>query len=106
MVTAKDIPPLNSFFISPVSLYIYTSLVSPTNTFSLFFFPMEMLKSLSVIVVIFVTSLCAISNNGVEASHKVYPALQSLSAINVKQVHRTAYHFQPPKYWINGTYAL
>ncbi|KAL5742166.1 hypothetical protein ACOSP7_028898 [Xanthoceras sorbifolium] len=63
---------------------------------------MEVLKSLSVIVVIFVTSLCAISNNGVEASHKVYPALQSLSAINVKQVHRTAYHFQPPKYWINA----
>ncbi|KAK3226892.1 hypothetical protein Dsin_006754 [Dipteronia sinensis] len=44
-------------------------------------------------------------NNGVvvvEASHKVYPELQSLSAVNVKHVHRTGYHFQPPKHWING----
>lgn len=46
--------------------------------------------------------LClALFNNGVEASHKVFPQLQSASAINVREVHRTGYHFQPPKHWIN-----
>ncbi|GAB4856370.1 Invertase [Ancistrocladus abbreviatus] len=39
--------------------------------------------------------------NGVEASHKIYPEFQSLEATNVKQVHRTGFHFQPPKHWIN-----
>ncbi|KAK4396542.1 Beta-fructofuranosidase, insoluble isoenzyme 1 [Sesamum angolense] len=28
--------------------------------------------------------------------------LQSVTAFDVKQVHRTGYHFQPPKNWING----
>ncbi|KAL2503040.1 Beta-fructofuranosidase [Forsythia ovata] len=41
-------------------------------------------------------------NNGVvEASHKVYLNLQSVSPVNVNQVHRTGYHFQPTKNWIN-----
>ncbi|KAL0347032.1 UNVERIFIED_CONTAM: Beta-fructofuranosidase, insoluble isoenzyme 1 [Sesamum calycinum] len=44
----------------------------------------------------------ALFNNGVEASHKVYRHLQSVTAFDVKQVHRTGYHFQPPKNWING----
>ncbi|KAM7263846.1 hypothetical protein ACFE04_001529 [Oxalis oulophora] len=38
----------------------------------------------------------------VEGSHKVYPDFQSLSADTVDEVHRTGYHFQPPKHWING----
>ncbi|CDP15447.1 unnamed protein product [Coffea canephora] len=42
-----------------------------------------------------------ISYNGVEASHNVYLHYQSLSAIKVEQVHRTGYHFQPKKHWIN-----
>ncbi|EOY08300.1 Cell wall invertase 2, putative [Theobroma cacao] len=41
-------------------------------------------------------------NNGVEASHRVYPDFQSLSAVSVRQLHRTGYHFQPLKHWING----
>ncbi|KAF8403326.1 hypothetical protein HHK36_011428 [Tetracentron sinense] len=43
-----------------------------------------------------------INNNGVEASHKVFPEFQSLKASKVSQQHRTGYHFQPPKHWING----
>ncbi|KAK6945352.1 Glycosyl hydrolase family 32, N-terminal [Dillenia turbinata] len=41
-------------------------------------------------------------NDVVEASHKVYPELQSLQASTVNQIHRTGYHFQPPRNWING----
>ncbi|XP_042512375.1 beta-fructofuranosidase, insoluble isoenzyme 1-like [Macadamia integrifolia] len=45
------------------------------------------------------------SDNGdhmcVEASHKVYPELQSIQAEIVSPLYRTAYHFQPPKNWIN-----
>nr|XP_016468329.1 PREDICTED: beta-fructofuranosidase, insoluble isoenzyme 1-like [Nicotiana tabacum] len=41
------------------------------------------------------------SNNGVNASHKVFPELQSTSPIDVENVHRTGYHFQSPKNWIN-----
>nr|XP_016448642.1 PREDICTED: beta-fructofuranosidase, insoluble isoenzyme 1-like isoform X2 [Nicotiana tabacum] len=40
--------------------------------------------------------------NGVFGSHKVYIDLQSSSAVNVKNVHRTGFHFQPPKHWINA----
>ncbi|KZV21430.1 cell-wall invertase [Dorcoceras hygrometricum] len=48
--------------------------------------------------------LCSLTlfNNGVEASHKVYSHLQSLPAVNVREVHRTGYHFQPTQHWING----
>ncbi|CDP20113.1 unnamed protein product [Coffea canephora] len=42
-----------------------------------------------------------VSINGVEASHKVYPDYQSLTASNVGRLHRTAYHFQPKRHWIN-----
>lgn len=43
----------------------------------------------------------AFNNGVVEASHKEYLHLQSVSRINVKQVHRTGYHFQPRMNWIN-----
>lgn len=39
---------------------------------------------------------------GVMAFHKVYMNYQSLNAINVKQIYRTGYHFQPKQNWING----
>ncbi|MFS7903659.1 putative beta-fructofuranosidase [Helianthus anomalus] len=42
-------------------------------------------------------------NGVVMASHKVYPNYQSVSAVKVKQVYRTAFHFQPKQHWINGT---
>ncbi|XP_022889250.1 beta-fructofuranosidase, insoluble isoenzyme 1-like [Olea europaea var. sylvestris] len=48
----------------------------------------------------------AFNNGVVEASHKEYLHLQSVSRVNVKQVHRTAYHFQPQRNWINGLYFL
>lgn len=41
--------------------------------------------------------------NVVEASHEVSPELESVSAVNAQLVHRTGYHFQPVKHWINGT---
>ncbi|KAK7244877.1 hypothetical protein RIF29_39706 [Crotalaria pallida] len=54
---------------------------------------------------IFAVALCLsviLINNGVEGFHKIYPHLQSVSAISVSDQHRTAYHFQPPRNWING----
>ncbi|KAG5036409.1 hypothetical protein JHK86_017249 [Glycine max] len=36
------------------------------------------------------------------ATHHVYRNLQSLSSDSSNQPYRTAYHFQPPKNWING----
>ncbi|KAL3623426.1 Invertase [Castilleja foliolosa] len=51
---------------------------------------------------LFLFSLALISKNGVQASHKVYMhLLESVPAVDVKQVHRTGYHFQPPRNWIN-----
>lgn len=41
--------------------------------------------------------------NGVEAFHDIHYNLQSVAAENVKQVHRTGFHFQPKQNWINGT---
>ncbi|VYS60192.1 unnamed protein product [Arabidopsis thaliana] len=47
--------------------------------------------------------LINISNNGVDAFHKVFKKLQSKSTSleSVSPLHRTAYHFQPPRHWIN-----
>ncbi|XP_062102297.1 beta-fructofuranosidase, insoluble isoenzyme CWINV4-like, partial [Humulus lupulus] len=38
---------------------------------------------------------------GVEASHNIYPEYQSLDNDEVNPIHRTGYHFQPQKHWIN-----
>ncbi|KAI5674375.1 hypothetical protein M9H77_14739 [Catharanthus roseus] len=46
--------------------------------------------------------ILAFNNNGlVEASHKVFLHYQSLPAVSVQKLHRTGYHFQPKKHWIN-----
>nr|CAB76674.1 invertase, putative [Solanum tuberosum] len=55
--------------------------------------------ALPVILVCFFIVL--LSNNVVFASHKVFIHLQSQNAVNVQTVHRTGYHFQPEKHWIN-----
>ncbi|KAL3825745.1 hypothetical protein ACJIZ3_021774 [Penstemon smallii] len=57
-----------------------------------------------VLPILFWFSLTLIFNNNgvVEASHKVSMQLQSVAAVNVMQVHRTGYHFQPTRNWING----
>ncbi|XWS59470.1 hypothetical protein CRYUN_Cryun08bG0124800 [Craigia yunnanensis] len=55
------------------------------------------------ILITFLRVIISLNNGRVEASHKVYPQFQSLNAVNVQQLHRTGYHFQPPNNWINGT---
>ncbi|PON82874.1 Glycoside hydrolase [Trema orientale] len=56
-----------------------------------------------LVVLLFCSCLCGLNLiNGVQASHKYYPRDMFVSAVEVKQVHRTGYHFQPPKHWING----
>ncbi|KAJ8754759.1 hypothetical protein K2173_012148 [Erythroxylum novogranatense] len=43
-----------------------------------------------------------LNDNGVvEGSHRIYPGLQFLKVVKVQQLHRTGYHFQPPRNWIN-----
>ncbi|XP_023547715.1 beta-fructofuranosidase, insoluble isoenzyme 1-like [Cucurbita pepo subsp. pepo] len=41
----------------------------------------------------------------VQALHKIYPELQSLEkgndTIEIKQLHRTGFHFQPHRHWMN-----
>ncbi|XP_057455211.1 beta-fructofuranosidase, cell wall isozyme isoform X2 [Lotus japonicus] len=52
--------------------------------------------------------LCIIYSTGVlpvEATHHVDRNLQSLTSDSSNQPYRTAYHFQPPKNWINGPLA-
>ncbi|CBI30319.3 unnamed protein product, partial [Vitis vinifera] len=53
----------------------------------------------------FLFSLCCycviINNNGVEGSHKIHHEYQCVPDTKVRQVHRTGYHFQPPRNWIN-----
>ncbi|XP_060176663.1 beta-fructofuranosidase, insoluble isoenzyme 1-like [Lycium barbarum] len=56
------------------------------------------LWTLSILLTFFVVFSC---NNGVNASHEVFMKLQSLGAVNVRKIHRTGYHFQPPRHWIN-----
>ncbi|CAJ1968138.1 unnamed protein product [Sphenostylis stenocarpa] len=58
------------------------------------------------VTIIVICSLCIICNNGVEAFHSIYPGLQSISARSVSKLHRTAYHFQPRRNWINVDSAI
>nr|ADF27781.1 cell-wall invertase [Phelipanche ramosa] len=47
-------------------------------------------------------TLLLVNNGGiVQGSHDVFAQLRSVPAVDVTQVHRTAYHFQPTKNWIN-----
>ncbi|KDP37327.1 hypothetical protein JCGZ_06781 [Jatropha curcas] len=46
--------------------------------------------------------LFLLRNNGIEASHQIYPEYQNLKVAKVSQTHRTGYHFQPPRNWINA----
>ena len=53
--------------------------------------------------------LALLSSSLAEASHRVFPDLQSLDAVADRAVGvddplRTGYHFQPPSHWINGAY--
>ena len=59
----------------------------------------------SIISVMLLLVLINLGNNikGIEAFHQVYEKLQSQSVESVNHLHRSAFHFQPPKHWINGT---
>ncbi|KAL8505117.1 hypothetical protein ACS0TY_016358 [Phlomoides rotata] len=51
---------------------------------------------------VFLSSIAVILfNNGAQASHEVHTELKSSTAVTVRRVHRTGYHFQPLKNWIN-----
>ncbi|XP_020424574.1 beta-fructofuranosidase, insoluble isoenzyme 1 [Prunus persica] len=58
-------------------------------------------KKLGLVFVFAASVFLVINNNGVEASHNIYSRLQNAAAVEVNQLHRTGYHFQPPKHWIN-----
>ncbi|GLT94725.1 hypothetical protein SLE2022_124530 [Rubroshorea leprosula] len=62
---------------------------------------MEFPKFLSLFMLLSYLPLLANLNNGVDASHLIFPEFQTLRSVQVDQLHRTAYHFQPPKNWIN-----
>ncbi|KAG5556537.1 hypothetical protein RHGRI_006963 [Rhododendron griersonianum] len=62
---------------------------------------MEATKFLWVILVLYGTAVI-FNDAGVEASHKVYTEFDSVEAVQVKQLHRTGFHFQPKRHWING----
>ncbi|KAK1391550.1 beta-fructofuranosidase, insoluble isoenzyme 1-like [Heracleum sosnowskyi] len=55
-----------------------------------------------VLLLLSVFLLVLLNINGVDSTHRVISEFQSVAAVNVKKVHRTAYHFQPKKHWING----
>jgi beta-fructofuranosidase len=52
--------------------------------------------------------LALLTSSVAEASHRVFPDLQSLDAVADRTVAvddplRTGFHFQPPSHWINGS---
>ncbi|CAN1303089.1 Beta-fructofuranosidase, insoluble isoenzyme 1 [Linum perenne] len=55
------------------------------------------------LIMLKVVAFCfvAVTIIGVEGSHRIYRELQSVPCTIVNQTHRTGYHFQPPKHWIN-----
>ncbi|KAE9584688.1 hypothetical protein Lal_00021111 [Lupinus albus] len=60
---------------------------------------------MSICSIWLLTLFSIIHANGIlptQASNQVYKSLQSLSYGSSTQPYRTAYHFQPPKNWING----
>mgnify|MGYP001794435447 CR=1 FL=1 len=46
-----------------------------------------------------------ISSRNVEGLHKEYPEYVNVQVADdeIQTDHRTAFHFQPPKHWVNGT---
>ena len=90
-------------FLSMLSIPMLNHRTQQIHLFSSCF--LMVLPKCRYISVVFFAFVVLLINNGVEAFHKVYPHLQSVSTISVSGQHRTAYHFQPPKNWINGSYA-
>lgn len=95
---------------SIVAIYIFRLcfLSSHYNCFSLFSISnlstMEFsCKYIWTLLPVFIL-LCFVSNNSlVEATNKDNMSYYSPSSVNVKQVYRTRFHFQPRRHWINGT---
>lgn len=55
----------------------------------------------TTLTLVVVVILCARDGVLVDASHVVYPHLQSLEVPVVDSLLRTGYHFQPPRNWMN-----
>uniref|UniRef100_A0A1D1ZGR4 Beta-fructofuranosidase, insoluble isoenzyme 3 n=1 Tax=Anthurium amnicola TaxID=1678845 RepID=A0A1D1ZGR4_9ARAE len=53
------------------------------------------------VLLVFLVLLVGWGSRPADASHRVYPTYQTYEAEKVSSNHRTAYHFQPPKNWIN-----
>lgn len=85
----------NSIPIYPIALLLF---------FSLHVVNMDILRKLAPVFLFASCVFLITNNNGVEGSHRIYSRLQNVPAGEVNQVHRTAYHFQPPKHWINGIF--
>lgn len=90
----------------PINAYLHPSSIFTTLSLSCLhtlFFLLKMTLPVKF-VYFFLSSLAVILfNNGAQASHRVYTdSLQSSAAVNVKSLHRTGYHFQPLRNWING----
>lgn len=85
----------NSIPIYPIALLL---------SFSLHVLNMDILRKLAPVFLFASCVFLITNNNGVEGSHRIYSRLQNVPAGEVNQVHRTAYHFQPPKHWINGIF--
>lgn len=97
----------SSFF--SVNIYIYISQILFHFYVLFFFFSFsffDMVKFLWAFSVFLLYILACINNNGlmVQATHEVYIRYQTSPAFNIHKLHRTGYHFQPKKHWMNGTH--
>lgn len=61
-------------------------------------------KIVSLLLLLVLINISSNDINGVNAFHKVIKKMQSKSTSLevVSHLHRTGFHFQPPRHWING----
>lgn len=73
-----------------------------------FYVQMSASKIVSVLLLLVLINISSNNINGVNAFHKVIRKMQSKSTSLevVSHLHRTGFHFQPPRHWINGTLLL
>ncbi|XP_062002182.1 beta-fructofuranosidase, insoluble isoenzyme 3-like [Rosa rugosa] len=62
---------------------------------------MDIVRKLLPVLLFAWCCVFVINKNGVEASHRIIERLQNVKALEVKDAHRTKFHFQPPQHWIN-----
>ena len=61
-------------------------------------------KIVSLLLLLVLINISSNDINSVNAFHKVIKKMQSKSTSLevVSHLHRTGFHFQPPRHWING----